>query len=355
MDSKGDTRRVEQAPRMTPQRFQEITSRYSSLRVAVLGDFCLDRYLEIDPAREERSIETGLPVYNVVNVRAQPGGAGTILNNLVALGVGTIYPIGFAGFDGEGFELWNALERLPGVQMTQFVRTLERRTFTYCKPLLCRPNLPPEELNRLDSKNWSPTPASVQALLINGLLAAAEAADAIIVLDQVDLPDTGVVARQVLERLEQLLQGDPSLLVLADSRRGLRGYPPAVFKMNAAELSALGGTGRELSLEEIKETAATLARHNCQRVFVSMAERGILGATAAGEVEHVLAHPVRGPIDVVGAGDSVSANLTAALAAGAGLREALELANAAASVVIHKLGTTGTASVSELGERLLAV
>jgi bifunctional ADP-heptose synthase (sugar kinase/adenylyltransferase) len=60
------------------------------------------------------------------------------------------------------------------------------------------------------------------------------------------------------------------------------------------------------------------------------------------------AKPVQGEIDVVGAGDAVTANLTCAMAAGASVREALELANAAASVVIHQLGTTGTASVEEL-------
>jgi len=58
--------------------------------------------------------------------------------------------------------------------------------------------------------------------------------------------------------------------------------------------------------------------------------------------------PLRGPIDVVGAGDCVSANLVTALCAGATLHEAIELANAGASIVIHKLGTTGTASVTEL-------
>jgi bifunctional ADP-heptose synthase (sugar kinase/adenylyltransferase) len=57
---------------------------------------------------------------------------------------------------------------------------------------------------------------------------------------------------------------------------------------------------------------------------------------------------VRGEIDVVGAGDCVTANLTAALAAGANLRESLQLANAAASIVVHKLGTTGTASIAEI-------
>ena len=72
---------------MKKRRFQEITSHYGQLRIGVIGDFSLDRYLEIDPSKSEISIETGLPVHNVVNVRSQPGAAGTILNNLVALGV----------------------------------------------------------------------------------------------------------------------------------------------------------------------------------------------------------------------------------------------------------------------------
>src|SRR6266852_2817292 len=108
---------------MTPKRLQAITGAYRSLRIVILGDFCLDRYLEIDPARQETSLETGLPVYNVVSVRAQPGGAGTILNNLSALGIGTIYPVGFAGQDGEGFELVEALKRQPGVELSHFVIT----------------------------------------------------------------------------------------------------------------------------------------------------------------------------------------------------------------------------------------
>src|SRR5262245_64314382 len=122
---------------MNAERLRALTSRYPKLRVAVAGDFCLDRYLEIDPERRETSIETGLPVHNVVNVRSQPGAAGTILNNLVALGVGEIYPIGFCGTDGEGFELQRAL-RAKGncVCMDYFFASDERRTFTYCKPLV---------------------------------------------------------------------------------------------------------------------------------------------------------------------------------------------------------------------------
>ena len=83
-----------------------------------------------------------------------------------------------------------------------------------------------------------------------------------------------------------------------------------------------------------------------------MAAGGILAATPEGEVHRAPALPVTGEIDIVGAGDSVTANLTAALAAGGGLDQALRIAMAAASVVIHKLGTTGTASVDEIAARI---
>ena len=70
------------------------------------------------------------------------------------------------------------------------------------------------------------------------------------------------------------------------------------------------------------------------------------------EVEMVPTLPVRGEIDIVGAGDSVTANLTAALSGGASLRETLEIAQLAASVVIHQLGTTGTADARQMSELL---
>jgi len=328
-------------------RFQNVTNRYAHLRIAIIGDFCLDRYLEVDPNKEEISIETGLPVHNVVNVRSQPGGAGTILNNLSALGVGHIYPVGFCGEDGEGFELNQALRGRPGVDPDGFFQTALRRTFTYCKPLSVFPGRPPREMSRLDSKNWTPTPALVQGRIIQAVLKLADA-DAFILLDQVDLPETGVVTRKVLASVESISKSRPGLLILADSRRGLRDFPPVIFKMNAAELSALSGSEQKPDVDAINTVAAALARKHDRPVFVTLSERGILGASPEGRVEHVAALPVRGPIDIVGAGDTVTANLAAALAAGATMREAMEMAMAAASIVIHQLGTTGTASVSQI-------
>jgi rfaE bifunctional protein kinase chain/domain len=338
---------------MNPTRFQAITRKYPRLRIAVVGDFCLDRYLEIDPTKQEVSIETGLPVYNVVKVRSQPGGAGTILNNLAALGIGTIYPGGVAGTDGEGLELRRALRRRPGAKLDHFISSAQRCTFTYTKPLVVEPGKPPRELNRLDTKNWTPTPAVVQAKLVGALFAVAKKVDALILLDQVDEPETGVVTAKVLQAIRTIIRRRPKLLIVADSRRGLRGYPPVCFKMNRAELAALTDTNTDLSLAELKKTAADLSRQRGRMVFITLAEQGILGASPSGEVQHVPALPVRGEIDIVGAGDAVTANLTAGLAAGASLREALELANAAASIVVHQLGTTGTATVDEIRQVLV--
>ncbi|MBI1831693.1 MAG: carbohydrate kinase, partial [Planctomycetes bacterium] len=65
--------------------------------IGVLGDLFLDRYLDIDPAIGEPSIETGLDAYQVVRVRSAPGAAGTVINNLAALGAGRIVPISMIG------------------------------------------------------------------------------------------------------------------------------------------------------------------------------------------------------------------------------------------------------------------
>lgn len=336
---------------MNAARFSALTARYPQLRIAVAGDFCLDRYLEIDPARSEVSIETGLDVHNVTSVRSQPGAAGTVLSNLASLGIGAILPVGFCGDDGEGFELRRALAATPGVDLSHFLTTSERRTFTYCKPLVLKPGRPPRELNRLDSKNWTPTPESLQRELAERIRQLAGQIDVLILMDQVSIDETGVVTalvRQAAHAAQEAaaLEGR-NLLVMADSRQGLGHFPPLTFKMNAAELAQI--TAAETAdLASVKQRTAELARRNGQAVFVSLAEQGIVGALADGTVEHVPAHAVRGPIDIVGAGDAVMANLSAALAAGAELGEALTLAMAAASIVIHELGTTGTASVAQM-------
>jgi rfaE bifunctional protein kinase chain/domain len=339
---------------MNSARFKEITGRFANLKVAVVGDFCLDRYLEIDPARGEISIETGLPVHNVVRVRAQPGGSGTILNNLVALGIGEIHAVGFAGDDGEGYELKRCLQSTPGVETGHFIQTPLRATFTYTKPLLMHPGKPPEELNRLDRKNWTQTPLEIQDHFRKALDSLSNTVNTFIFLEQTDLPETGVITSRLLEAAHRIQCEKPGAVMLADSRRGLGHFPPLTFKMNAHELARLAALDRDPDLDAVKARAVELAKKNKQPVFVTLADRGIVGADARGCAFHRPSLPLRGEIDIVGAGDAVTANLTASLAAGASVDEAIELANAAASIVIHQLGTTGSASFDQIRQLIVS-
>lgn len=332
---------------MNPNRTREILNCYDQLKIAIVGDFCLDRYFEIDPSRSEKSIETGLEVYNVTNVRTQAGAAGTVLNNLVALGIPEIHTIGFCGEDAEGWLLRKALDRLKGVNSEFFFSSSLRHTFTYSKPLVCEPNKPPVELNRLDQKNWTATPEGISDQICEGIGKLIHKVDAFIVMDQVDIEETGAITSQILEHLGQIQEQYPEKLIIADSRRGLQSYPNLTYKMNANELAAWKGCSK-MSIDQVKNESFQIARKSGQPVFVSMAEQGITGVAPKGDQAYAASLPLRGPIDIVGAGDSVTANLCAGLAAGASLDEALQLSMRAASCVIHQLGTTGTATRKDL-------
>jgi rfaE bifunctional protein kinase chain/domain len=330
---------------MKPRRLDALLGSFPRLRLAVVGDFCLDRYLELDPDHEEHSIETGLPVYKVERVRSQPGAAGTVLNNLSALGVGTLLPVGFCGDDGEGFELERCLRTLPSVSLDGFQRTPLRRTFTYCKPLLVRTGEAPIELNRFDSKNWTPTPPELCHSLARAVRALRGKVDVVVVMDQVDLHGTGVISQPVLEALAELARSIP---VLADSRNGFGAYPPLEFKMNRLEFVSLAGLETGVGLPQIQAALATFSQRTGKAMFVTLAEEGVLGVRPGEAPAWTAALALRGPIDVVGAGDSVTAALAAALAAGATTLEAMELAMLAASLTVHQLGTTGTAAPADI-------
>ncbi|HOV63987.1 MAG TPA: PfkB family carbohydrate kinase, partial [Spirochaetia bacterium] len=97
---------------LSNDRLQEILDRFSDLRIGVAGDFFLDKYLEIDPAIAEVSLETGKTAHQVVKVRHSPGAAGNVVNNLAALGAGTLYAIGFTGDDGESYDLRKDLAKV---------------------------------------------------------------------------------------------------------------------------------------------------------------------------------------------------------------------------------------------------
>ena len=303
--------------------------------VGLLGDLFLDRYLDIDPARDEPSVETGLTAYQVVGVRSYPGALGTVLNNLAALGVGRIVPVAAIGDDGEGYELRQALTRIPAVDATHVFAAPGRRTPTYTKPMYGD-----KELNRLDIKNRTPTPAAVEADILARLDAVWPTVDALIVLDQVSEADCGVVTARVRDRLAELGDRDPSKFVLADSREQIGKFRNVCIKPNHEEGK------RSKDLERFTG-----------RQFITCGEKGIIvippreAYAREGAGSLLPAYPVSGPIDICGAGDSCSAGITSAVVSGLTHEQAAAFGNLVASITIQQIGVTGTATPEQVRAR----
>ena len=329
---------------MRPERLCAISSRFPNLRVALVGDIALDRYLHIDPALAETSIETGLPVRNVVAVRPQPGAGGNVLANLAALAPKHLAAVGFRGDDAEGFELARTLETL-GVDLRHFLVRRDRVTFTYTKPLLVRPDRPPEELSRLDFRSRTPTPPALEDEIIAHLTTAAAEADVIIAMDQAPEPAHGVLTPRIKAALADLAGAHPQRVFIADSRTCIGDFRGVRIKTNRSELARHFGVAEAGA--DVAALAARWSRDTGQDVFVTLAADGVMAASG-GRVTHVPGVPIPPPIDVTGAGDAALAHIAMALAAGATAAEAAELGNLAGAVVVRKIGTTGTATVEEL-------
>jgi bifunctional ADP-heptose synthase (sugar kinase/adenylyltransferase) len=354
---------------LTDERIEQILTRLPQRTIGVLGDLFLDRYLDIDAALTEKSIETELDAYQVTRVRPIPGCVGTIMNNLVALGVGKVVPISIIGDDGEGYELRQALARMPTVDPRFITTTPERRTPTYTKPMLQTQGEPARELNRLDIKNRTRMPGPLQDLIIESLHAAWPTVDALIVLDQVSEEDCGVVTARVREELAILGESQPNKFVLADSRERIELFRGVCLKPNVAECEqALNRFGIETTQVhesddggsvvrpkfDPKESVSLFAQRVNQTVFCTWGSGGIWMAPLVGlsqKVGRVRGYPVTGPIDIVGAGDSTSAGITSAVAAGASLEEAAAFGCLVASITVQQIGTTGSASPEQVRQR----
>jgi rfaE bifunctional protein kinase chain/domain len=341
---------IDYPPTPSNERVNEILWRAPRLRVLVVGDFFLDKYLVTDPALSEVSIETGLEARQVVEVRCSPGAAGTVTNNLSAIGVGQIHALGVIGDDGEGFELLKGLAK-TGVYTECLTLSSERFTPTYTKPMV-RSGATEAELERLDIKNRSPLTTELEVQLLSDLEIALDANPrAVILLDQVQERNTGIITDFIRKALIRLAAQHPEVLFFADSRERIGEFTGITIKPNIHEASrALGVVDQEsFALKESARIGRDLAREIEKCVYLTLGGLGMLVCTGS-SVSHIRTILVDGPIDIVGAGDSATAGIVTALCAGASPDEAAYIGNLCAAVTIRKLGTTGTASLDEIRE-----
>lgn len=333
---------------MTRERLQSLLLKLPSLRIAVVGDLFLDRYWMIDPALDEPSLETGLDAWQVVDTRLSPGAAGTVINNLCALGIGRVHCISLLGQDAEGFALKQLLQA-RGVDMEGTVESEGFHTPFYTKPMFLQPDGTWKEGHRLDRKNHGVTLEALQQRMVAGMQALKQQVDAIILLDQLTQENTGVVTTAVRDAAAALAEQHPELVVFADSRAFLHKFRTISIKCNDQEAAALTGGQKDgaFDQEAVFASLQALQQPTPRPVFVTCNRHGI-AVMADGQPQLEPAVKQEGPIDVVGAGDASTAGMVTALCTGATPREAAAFANLCAGVTVRKLGTTGTASPDEV-------
>ncbi len=336
---------------LTPQRLDELLARFPSRRIAVLGDFFLDKYLDVDPSLAETSVETGKTAHQVVEVRCSPGAAGTVVNNLAALGAGTIHALGAIGNDGEGYSLRQELAR-RGCATDGLLVSPALTTPTYLKPRDASHRDLSGEHSRYDTKNRSRTPDDVSEAVIAALDRLLPELDAVVIADQVEAADQGIVTAAVRAAVSERARRHPQVVFWADSRRRIRLFRNVIIKPNQFEAAGQDDPqpGDEVRLHALAQSLPQLRAETEAPVVVT---RGPAGALVS-DPDFTLIPGVRleGPLDTTGAGDSVTAGAVLALSAGATLAEAALIGMLVASITVQQLATTGTATPPQVRERL---
>jgi rfaE bifunctional protein kinase chain/domain len=316
----------------------DILAQFPKLSALVVGDICLDRWCTYDPAASEPSRETGIPRIGVVRTEVTPGAGGTVANNLAALGAGRVAVLGAIGDDGFGMELSRALGA-RGISSELCVSTPSIQTFTYTKVIDGRTGI--EDQPRLDFINMQPLPGAVERQILDNLQMAVESFDVILISDQAETSQGGVVTPAVRELLAELAPQYPERVFFVDSRARIHLFRHVIVKPNRQEA--------ESACREVfgRVDFPALLRHvESKLMFVTGGADGVLAVEETGEA-WVRTRPVAHPVDICGAGDSFSAGAALALRVTGSPADAARFGNLVASITIMKKGT-GTASPHEV-------
>ncbi len=331
---------------MDASRLQDIVFRWSQTRVLVVGDFILDRRLQIDPARIERSEETGLPVHQVVAVTIAPGAAGHVAAVLRALG-SAVMTLGVIGDDGDGYELRRSLRAL-GIDERAMVVAADRHTATSIHPVNQSVTALSYDLERLDIRSRSPVAPSTIAALIERLRSLVTQVHAVIVVDRIPDEECGVVTSRLRLEIADLAARHADIWFLAHSRWRTGLFRNVIVVPNARECvrAVYASDSDHPPLALVGQAAGQLHRRTRKPVIVMLGLRGMLVVHNNG-MTHIPAIPITGPIDTVSAHDSVLAVVTVALSAGATLDEAAQVGNLAAAAAMRP-GETGSVAPDQI-------
>jgi D-glycero-beta-D-manno-heptose-7-phosphate kinase len=311
-----------------------LTSRLEGRVVLIIGDLMLDHFVI---GRVDRiSPEAPVPVVQFDHEEYRLGGAANVAHNVAALG-GRVEMIGIAGDDADAERLREQLHKI-GVGVNGMVTDPRRRTTRKLRVVTTRN----QQVARIDYEDESEIEGAVEAAVVDRIAELSASADAVLVSDYLK----GAVSRRVAAAAIAAAQrrGIPALIdpkvPHIDYYRGATLITP-----NHHEAEAVTHMRIRTSEEACAAARRFRERAGCDAVLVTRGERGMTLHTAEGDSE--LEAEAREVSDVTGAGDTVIATMTLALAARASLPDAARLANRAAGIVVGKFGPA-TVTIAEL-------
>jgi rfaE bifunctional protein kinase chain/domain len=321
------------------ERLLQSLPKLAGKRILVIGDVFLDEYITGRATRLSR--EAPIPVLEFEERRYVPGGAANPSNNIVALG-GTAYQAGVIGDDEAGQTLLARLQE-AGIDTAAVVTDPSRPTTTKTRIVALGSLRFPQQLARIDRLDRAPVIGEVQRAIVTHLEALVPQIDAVLISDY----RTGGASKAVVTASLRLARRHGKLATV-DSQGNLHKFSGFdLVKCNQHEAEAV--LGQTLSNEDDFREAQQqlLAELEVQAILIT---RGPDGMSLMGRDQpyaRIPAANVSEVFDVTGAGDTVIAVATLALAAGLDLLSAAYLANYAAGLVVRKLGNA-TATPAEL-------
>ena len=297
---------------------------WSGQKILVAGDIILDRFIHGTVTRI--SPEAPIPVVEVSEEKLLPGGAANVARNIQALG-GQALLFGAIGDDQGGDTLLQVLRQfgIPSqglVEVPGRVTTVKSRIIAHHQQVV-----------RVDREVKISLPQPYQRLLLNHLEEELPLSKALVVSDYAK----GVFDSSLLAEVGRKARS-ASIPLVVDPKPVHFPYPGAtVVTPNRDE--AAGFLGRSFSSTEIPQVAEKLlSETDWEAILFTLGAEGMALARRGASLQRIQAR-TREVFDVTGAGDTVVAVLALALAAGSSLSEAAQLANAAAGVVVGKVGT----------------
>jgi rfaE bifunctional protein kinase chain/domain len=297
-------------------------------QILVIGDVMLDRYIY---GKVERiSPEAPVPVVEVINEEARPGGAANVAMNLQAF---NLIPLlaGVIGTDKDGETLKNILTQLA-ISTVGLVADQQRRTTAKIRVLANH-----QQILRIDREDRFELNAAVRTKLVQTLQQMITSKPAAIIFEDYD---KGTLDKQLIDFItDTALELKIPVLVDPKKQHFFDYHHAYIFKPNLKELKA--GLHLDFSVDKLNDLETCLIqfcrRQSHQHCLVTLGDKGMLLVSIDGESVYYPAH-VRAVADVSGAGDTVISTLAVAISVGLPIARAVQLANLAGGLVCELPG-----------------